>query len=70
LGFRLLAQHLLDSGGSNPGQAKLNALPVTLANLGGNRVVLDLGGETYATCFHFYGRHFQRLELRFSSALS
>lgn len=35
----------------NPGQAKSNAVPVTLANLGGNRVVLDLGG-TYATYFH------------------
>ncbi len=36
----------------NPGQAKSNALPDTLANLGGNRVVLDLGGGTYATYFH------------------
>jgi hypothetical protein len=36
----------------NPGQPKSNALPVTLANLGGNRVVLDLGGGAYATYFH------------------
>jgi hypothetical protein len=36
----------------NPGQAKSNALPETLANLGGNRVVLDLGGGTYGTYFH------------------
>jgi murein DD-endopeptidase MepM/ murein hydrolase activator NlpD len=35
----------------NLGQAKSNALPETLANLGGNRVVLDLGGA-YATYFH------------------
>ena len=32
----------------DPGQAKLNALPETLANLGGNHVVLDLGDGTYA----------------------
>jgi hypothetical protein len=36
----------------NPGQSKSNALPDTLANIGGNRVVLNLGGGTYATYFH------------------
>jgi len=36
----------------NPGQAKANALPDTLANLGGNRVVLDLGGGKFASYFH------------------
>lgn len=36
----------------NPGQAKANALPDTLANLGGNRVVLDLGGGRFASYFH------------------
>jgi murein DD-endopeptidase MepM/ murein hydrolase activator NlpD len=36
----------------NPGQARANALPDTLANLGGNRVVLDLGGGKFAGYFH------------------
>jgi hypothetical protein len=36
----------------NPGQAKANALPDTLANLGGNRVVLDLGGGKFASYMH------------------
>ena len=36
----------------NPGQARANALPDTLANLGGNRVVLDLGGGKFASYFH------------------
>jgi murein DD-endopeptidase MepM/ murein hydrolase activator NlpD len=40
----------------NPGQAKANALPDTLANLGGNRVVLDLGGGRYASYFHLQPR--------------
>jgi murein DD-endopeptidase MepM/ murein hydrolase activator NlpD len=36
----------------NLGQAKVNVLPNTLANLGGNRVVLDLGGGRFASYFH------------------
>ena len=40
----------------NPGQAKTNALSDTLANLGGNRVVLDLGGGKFATYFHLQPR--------------
>lgn len=36
----------------NPGQAKANALPDRLANLGGNRVVLDLGGGKFASYLH------------------
>ncbi len=36
----------------NPGQAKANALPDTLANLGGNRVVLDLGDGRFASYMH------------------
>lgn len=49
-GARVVA--VRDDVPDNPGQAKSNALPETLANLGGNRVVLDLGGGTYATYFH------------------
>ena len=40
----------------NPGQAKVNALPDTIANLGGNRVVLDLGDGKFATYFHLQPR--------------
>jgi murein DD-endopeptidase MepM/ murein hydrolase activator NlpD len=40
----------------NPGQAKANALPDTLANLGGNRVVLDLGGGRFASYMHLQPR--------------
>ena len=40
----------------NPGQAKANALPDTLANLGGNRVVLDLGGGKFASYMHLQPR--------------
>ena len=36
----------------NPGESKANALADTLANLGGNRVVLDLGGSAFATYGH------------------
>jgi murein DD-endopeptidase MepM/ murein hydrolase activator NlpD len=36
----------------NPGQAKTNVLPDTLANIGGNRVILDLGGGRFAGYFH------------------
>jgi murein DD-endopeptidase MepM/ murein hydrolase activator NlpD len=36
----------------NPGGSKTNVLPDTLANLGGNRVVLDLGGGRFAGYFH------------------
>jgi len=40
----------------NPGQAETNALPDILANLGGNRVVLDLGGSKFASYFHLQPR--------------
>ncbi len=40
----------------NPGQAKANALPDSLANLGGNRVVLDLGGGKFASYMHLQPR--------------
>ena len=40
----------------NPGEAKANALPDTLANLGGNRVVLDLGGGKFASYMHLQPR--------------
>jgi hypothetical protein len=40
----------------NPGQAKANALPDTVANLGGNRVVLDLGGGKFASYMHLQPR--------------
>jgi murein DD-endopeptidase MepM/ murein hydrolase activator NlpD len=36
----------------NPGETATSALPNTLAELGGNRVVLDLGGGTFATYMH------------------
>ena len=36
----------------NPGESKTNALPDTLANQGGNRVILDLGGGKFACYFH------------------
>jgi murein DD-endopeptidase MepM/ murein hydrolase activator NlpD len=36
----------------NPGKSRTNALPDTLANLGGNRVVLDLGGGRFAGYYH------------------
>ena len=40
----------------NTGQAKANALPDTVANLGGNRVVLDLGGGRFASYMHLQPR--------------
>jgi murein DD-endopeptidase MepM/ murein hydrolase activator NlpD len=40
----------------NPGQAKANVLPDTLANFGGNRVVLELGGGRFASYFHLQPR--------------
>ncbi len=40
----------------NPGQAKTNALPDTLSNLGGNRVVLDLGDGLFASYMHLQPR--------------
>jgi hypothetical protein len=36
----------------NPGQAKSNALPDTLENIGGNRVILDLGDGLFAAYGH------------------
>jgi len=40
----------------NPGQAKANALPDNVANLPGNRVVLDLGAGRFASYFHLQPR--------------
>jgi murein DD-endopeptidase MepM/ murein hydrolase activator NlpD len=40
----------------NPGQAKANALADTLANLGGNLVVLDLGDGRFASYMHLQPR--------------
>ena len=40
----------------NPGEAKVNALPDALANLGGNRVVLDLGSGKFASYMHLQPR--------------
>ncbi len=40
----------------NPGQAKSNALPDTLDNLGGNRVILDLGDGYFAGYMHLQPR--------------
>jgi len=40
----------------NPGETEADALPDTLANLGGNRVVLDLGGGKFASYFHLQPR--------------